>query len=294
MREPAPPSTATERARKLPEQQRTIMELIGEFRSISEWEVWARTHAEKIESLRAMDIEQRISRHGIDSPVFGKIPPEHVAIRSKNYRESIIARRLNSRQRALVEILANETELWNNTHAAIYAAEAVTPFALYMRGRFTRFIGSEYTTDPVRKASLFPIAVEDLNRLSFPDASFDCSITNDVLEHVPSVSLALTEIRRVMKPGGVHLSTFPFTNKPASVCKAELVGGKIVHHVEPEYHGNPMDPKGSLVFTIPGWDILDTARNAGFREAKMIKFASTTKGIWGANAPFIDVFYARV
>jgi SAM-dependent methyltransferase len=270
------------------------MELLGEFESMDDWASWARINAPKIEALRSIDIEQKLSRHGIDSPVFGKIPPEHVSIRNKNYRESIIVRRMNSRQRALVEILSKESEIWDNPHSAIYAAEAVTPFALFMRGRFSRFIGSEYTTDQERKASLFPIAIEDLNRLSFPDASFDCAITSDVLEHVPSISLALRELRRVIKPEGLLLSTFPFTNKLASLRKAELINGKVVHYVEPEYHGNPMDPKGSLVFTVPGWDILETARNAGFRNAKMIKFASTTKGIWGANASFIDVFYARV
>jgi hypothetical protein len=54
-----------------------------------------------------------------------------------------------------------------------------------------------------------------------------------------------------------------------------------------------MDPKGSLVFTVPGWDILETTKNAGFSVAKIIKFASSTKAIWGANTPFIDVLYAE-
>jgi hypothetical protein len=95
-----------------------------------------------------------------------------------------------------------------------------------------------------------------------------------------------------MKPGGLLLSTFPFTNRPESLRKTELVKGKLVHHAPPEYHGNPVDPQGSLVFTIPGWDILDMARNAGFRDAVLIKFASVTKGVWGAEAPFIDVLRA--
>lgn len=269
------------------------MELLAEFGSYDEWRKWSSTNASVIESLRAIDIEQVIARNGIDSPVFGKIPPEHVAIRSRNYRESIVAMGLNSRQRAVIEILAQQQDIWGNPRAAIYAAEAVTPFALFMRGRFSRFTGSEYTTDPVRMADLFPIAIEDLNSLSFPAGRFDCVITNDVLEHVPSIAQALSELRRITKPGGLLLSTFPFTHRPDSVCKAELIDQTIVHHVHPEYHGNPMDPKGSLVFTIPGWDILEMAKNAGYRAVKVVMIASAPKALWGAQSPFINVFSAR-
>lgn len=268
------------------------MELIGEFRSFAEWEAWRAANKPALDELRQIDIEQVVTRDGIDSPVFGKVPGPLVSVRSKNYRESIVVRQLNSRQRALIEILARQKEIWYNLDSAIYAAEAVTPFALLMRGRFSKFLGSEYTTNPAQKSKLFPIPIEDLMALSFPKASFDCAITNDVMEHVPSISLTLKELRRVMKPGGLLLSTFPFTNRPDAICKAELVKGKVVHHMPPEYHGNPVDPQGSLVFTIPGWDILDMVRDAGFRDAVMIKFASVPKGIWGGDSPFIDVLQA--
>lgn len=43
---------------------------------------------------------------------------------------------------------------------------------------------------------------EDLTRLSFPDASFDYALCWGVLMHVPDVGRAVSELSRVLKPGG--------------------------------------------------------------------------------------------
>lgn len=45
--------------------------------------------------------------------------------------------------------------------------------------------------------------------IPFPDAYFDAVISNQVFEHVPDLHTVLTEIRRVLKPGGLLLSLFP-------------------------------------------------------------------------------------
>jgi SAM-dependent methyltransferase len=51
-------------------------------------------------------------------------------------------------------------------------------------------------------------AMQD-SRLPFPDAHFDFVCSNQVFEHVADMDLALSEIRRVLKPGGVFLNIFP-------------------------------------------------------------------------------------
>ncbi len=43
----------------------------------------------------------------------------------------------------------------------------------------------------------------------FPDAHFDLVVTNQVMEHVPDMAVVLSEIDRVLKPGGTVLSLFP-------------------------------------------------------------------------------------
>ena len=45
--------------------------------------------------------------------------------------------------------------------------------------------------------------------IDFPDKYFDVVISNQVFEHVENVPVALAEISRVLKPGGVFLALFP-------------------------------------------------------------------------------------
>jgi SAM-dependent methyltransferase len=45
--------------------------------------------------------------------------------------------------------------------------------------------------------------------LAFPDASFDRVIAIHVLEHLPNLPVALDEVRRVLKPGGVFEIVIP-------------------------------------------------------------------------------------
>jgi SAM-dependent methyltransferase len=47
------------------------------------------------------------------------------------------------------------------------------------------------------------------DRIPFPDDTFDLVMSNQVLEHVNDLDIVLSEISRVLKPGGVCLSLFP-------------------------------------------------------------------------------------
>jgi len=71
------------------------------------------------------------------------------------------------------------------------------------------YVGLEIDTPDSRarkKADYF----YDGARFPFPDASFDCLLCNQVLEHVFEPDLFLSEIHRVLKPGGQLLLSVPF------------------------------------------------------------------------------------
>jgi SAM-dependent methyltransferase len=44
--------------------------------------------------------------------------------------------------------------------------------------------------------------VGDVQQLPFPDASFDCAVAAWMLYHVPDVTCGITELARVLRPGG--------------------------------------------------------------------------------------------
>jgi SAM-dependent methyltransferase len=92
------------------------------------------------------------------------------------------------------------------------------------------------------------IVCQDITRLTYSDESLDLIISSDVLEHVPDPAAAFRESARVLRRVGAHVFTVP----PRGVTRqrATLQGGKITHLVEPEYHLDPLDRSGVLVF----WD----------------------------------------
>lgn len=54
--------------------------------------------------------------------------------------------------------------------------------------------------------------ISDITDIPRPDASFDAIMCTEVLEHVPDAVAALTELNRLLKPGGFLLITAPFAS----------------------------------------------------------------------------------
>lgn len=132
---------------------------------------------------------------------------------------------------------------------------------------------------------------EDLKELSFAAASFDVVLSSDVLEHMPQPYQAHREIHRVLKPGGRHIFTVPYGEAMIrDDVRASLVDGKLVHHHEALYHGDPVRPgEGILVWTIFGLEMLVRLSEIGF-ETELWRLQEPEAGIIGPGA---DVFVAR-
>jgi hypothetical protein len=268
-------------------------EIAQSFGCYEDWQSWSAANPYVFDANYVESIVAYAREHGVQSAFLGPIPASEVIVCDSNYRESLWARRLNPRLRAVLDLMAQEPVLADVHNVAIYAPEALTEFALVLRGRYPRFIGSEYAETAEQRQKLFPIMYQDLLNVDFPSNSFDLIISNEVLEHVPDLPRALSETARILKPSGVMIATVPFCyGNRATTRKAWFVDGKLQYAGEPEYHGNPVDPKGSLVFQIPGWDILDMCRHAGFREASMQFISSHIRGITGAEIAGVLVLRA--
>lgn len=258
-------------------------EIYVEFNDIAEWQQFIKSNTYLKDKNFIDHIVSLVKNRGILDPLTDEvIPPKEVIIKGNNLRETIFARNLISRTRAVLLVLRKifqRLKIAELARLKIYAPEAVTPFARYMRGFFPFFLGSEYGRDPEK---YFPIPIEDLQSLSFNDESFDVIIVNDVFEHLPFLDKAFKETYRCLKFNGFLISTFPFAfNNKESIIKAYLnENSEIVYLCKPEYHGNPVEPaKGSLVFQVPGWDILERLTNSGFKYAKMVFIVSVNYGI---------------
>jgi ubiquinone/menaquinone biosynthesis C-methylase UbiE len=68
----------------------------------------------------------------------------------------------------------------------------------------------------------------DAQRLPFAGASFDCVLAMHMLYHVPDRDLAISEIRRVLRPGGVALA---LTNSQRHLEELNALVGSVLHAI---------------------------------------------------------------
>lgn len=211
-----------------------------------------------------------------------------------NWRETLACRpcRLINRWRSCIALLRSHTTGMENPN--IYLTETVTPLAQWFSSHFDHVTKSEYFGEDVPRGSKHPLGGttvdhQDVTDLTYEDASFTHVVTLDVLEHVPSYENALQQFYRVLQPSGTLVISVPFLIK----CDETLVRARInsqgetEHLCEPEYHGDPMSKEGVLCYYHFGWDILDTLRSIGFREATVRVVWDPAKGFLGVGQSFI-------
>lgn len=236
--------------------------------------------------------------HGIRDPLSdAPVPSEAIRVEGSNYRETVEVEGLLSRHRAVLLIFRQAIEAGDLPpldRLRLYAPEALSPFARLLEQGLPGFIGSECLLDPAHPLRR-SVRHEDLCDLSLPSGSLDAVICNEVFEHLYDLPAALDHLARVLRPDGLLLATFPFAyDREASILKAEhRLNGPPHLLTEPEIHGDPLDPAGSLVYRIPGWDILEHCRQAGFQRAEMLWIEAPSYGILGQEIPAVFVLRAR-
>jgi SAM-dependent methyltransferase len=141
---------------------------------------------------------------------------------------------------------------------------------------------------------------EDLLALSYRDESFDLVLHSDSLEHVPDVDRALSEIYRVMKPGGASIFSVPIIlDGRKTVVRAEHRDGVIRHLRTPTYHGGSYQAtRQYLVYYDFGVDFPARVSAAGF-DVRMIEHETNRAAITfiagkPSSAPVLEVLPLRV
>ncbi len=196
-----------------------------------------------------------------------------------NLREGMVCQAcgLNARSRLL---LLAATGLFLSSGQALAVMEAFSPFAAAMKRRWPDAWLSEYF-DPAAvsgtltdredvNGEIETARHEDLMRLSYADASMDGVVHNDVLEHVADVTRALSEIYRVLRPGGTVLFTMPwFPWLEKTIIRGRLRDDGSLEQFQPaEYHGDRLRPQGIYTYYNFGADLGELLAAAGFENAR--------------------------
>lgn len=139
------------------------------------------------------------------------------------------------------------------------------PLSEHLRRVSRSYSGSEYFEDCASGSIRDGVRCEDVQRLSYADASFDLVVHTEVLEHVPDDARAWSELHRVLRPGGRMLFTVPLWGE-LTVERARLApDGHVEHLLEPVYHADPQRrDSGILAFRDYGNDIVERLAEAGF------------------------------
>lgn len=172
-----------------------------------------------------------------------------------NAREDVLCLRCGSipRQRALHLLLAALAPEWRASR--IHESSPSLTSWRYFAAECPGYVATHLFERAGRGTRIGAFRVEDLGAQTFADGTFDLVITQDVLEHVPDPFAVAREIARTLRPGGLHLFTVPRDRDRTTTARAELRNGTLRVHGEAEFHGNPIDSRGSLVMTDWGRDL---------------------------------------
>jgi hypothetical protein len=192
------------------------------------------------------------------------------ADKSYNLRESCVELQseLHNRVRATLFAIQQTFSPTRLRTSNVYLTEAVTPLYNWFSGKTGGLVGSEYVNENTKSGTVVNgIQHQDITCMSFADEIFDMGVCLEVLEHIPDYKKAFSELARVTSKGGSMFITVPFIeHNEHTTIRAELASdGTIIHHLPPEYHGDPVNPEGGILcFTHFGWDMLADLKQSGF------------------------------
>ena len=142
----------------------------------------------------------------------------------------------------------------------------------FLKQRAGELTFSEFFDDVEPGTHRNGISCQDVQRLTYPDRSFDLCTSTEVFEHVPDDRRGFAELHRVLRPGGLAIFTVPIHDDLArTVERAVLDGEEPRHLLEPRYHDDFIrGSKKVLVYRDYSLDISGRLREAGFAQAEVV------------------------
>lgn len=126
----------------------------------------------------------------------------------------------------------------------------------------------------------------NLERINFPNESFDVVLTSDVAEHIRDIDGAHREIFRVLRPGGLYIFTVPYDpNCPSHHVLVDTSEAEDKFLVPKQIHGDPLTGD-ILAYRVFGRQIFDDLKSIGF-SLQFFFVKEPSVGIYGG-----DVFVA--
>jgi hypothetical protein len=192
------------------------------------------------------------------------------------------------RGRALIAVLEAHFPAWRTLrlHESSPAGPASRKLARECRG----YVATQLLPDTPPGSSRHGVRCEDLEAQTFADGAFDLVVTQDVFEHVLDPARGFREVARTLRPGGAHVFTVPWYPGRQTRARAVREHGAVRHLAEPEYHANPIDPRGSLVVTEWGRDLGRFIEAHSGLGTEVVRLHDRRRGIDGE---FREVFVSR-
>jgi len=164
--------------------------------------------------------------------------------------------------------------------AKMYELSSQGPLFEFLHREVTKLTWSEYFEDVSPGQYRGGAQCQNVERLTFADASFDICTSTEVFEHVADDAKGFAEIRRVLRKGGVFVFTVPLAQASETVERAVVRNGSVEYLLPPAYHDDRLRGRGQvLVFRDYGLDITRRLEKAGFATAQIdTRFEKTFLG----------------
>lgn len=192
------------------------------------------------------------------------------------------------RFRALIRVLHERFPRWRDLD--IHESSPAGPSSAKMAREGKSYVPTHFFADTEPGTLRGGYRCENLEAQTFGDASFHLVVTQDVFEHVLEPRRAFAEVARTLRPGGAHVFTVPWYYWKPTLVRAHRENGRVVHDCEPDYHGNPIDARGSLVVTEWGFELLDLIERWTGMRTTVEHIFDARQGICGE---FGEVFISR-